>query len=130
MIALHPHSAYDIYNVLPKIDLCPLREQEPRGQESTGVPKPLSAGLRRPSRHCGGGFAEPVAGNVEKGEAPTLLREYLKVRLDENLDSLFARKNLDTNGRVAKVDLVPSSIGSSNDGVGHRSLFVSDRRKY
>jgi hypothetical protein len=30
---------------------------------------------------CGGGFAEQVARNVEKCEAPTLLRERLEIRL-------------------------------------------------
>jgi hypothetical protein len=59
-----------------------------------------------------------VTRNVQKCEAPTLFRECLEVRLDENLDGLFARINLDTNGRVAKVDLVASSIRSSNYGVG------------
>jgi len=47
-----------------------------------------------------------MAGNVEKGEAPTLLRERIEIRLDENLDGLFAGINLDTNRRVAKVDLM------------------------
>src|SRR5580693_1775935 len=71
--------------------------------------------VRRTSRRCGGGFAEQVAGNVDKGEAPTLLRERLEIRLDENLDGLFAVINLDTNGRVAEIDLVSSSVRSSND---------------
>jgi hypothetical protein len=75
--------------------------------------------IRGTSRHCGGGFAKLVAGNVEKCEAPTLLWEHVEIRLDENLDGLFAGINLDTNRRVAKVDLVPSSVRSSNDGVGH-----------
>jgi hypothetical protein len=60
-----------------------------------------------------------VARNVEKGEAPMLLRERLEIRLDENLDGLFAGINLNANGRVAEIDLVPSSVRSSNDGVGH-----------
>jgi hypothetical protein len=60
-----------------------------------------------------------VAGNVEKRKAPTFLREHLEIRLDENLDGLFAGINLDTNGRVAKVDLVASTVLSSNNGVGH-----------
>jgi hypothetical protein len=55
-----------------------------------------------------------LARNVDKGEAPTLLWKCVEIRLDENLDGLFARINLDTNGRVAKVDLVASSIRSSN----------------
>ena len=50
--------------------------------------------VRGPSRDCGGGFAKQVAGNVEKGEASTLLRERLEIRLDENLDGLFAGINL------------------------------------
>ena len=60
-------------------------------------------GVRGPSRRCGGGFAKQVAGNVDKGEAPILLRECLEIPLDENLDGLFARINLDTNGHVAKI---------------------------
>ena len=49
------------------------------------------------SRRCGGSFAKQVAGNVEKGKAPTLLRERFEIRLDENLDGLFTGINLDTN---------------------------------
>ena len=74
---------------------------------------------RGTSRRCGGGFAEQVAGNVENREAPTLFRERLEIRLDENLDGLFAGINLDTNRRIAKVDLVSPSVLSSNYGVGH-----------
>jgi hypothetical protein len=79
----------------------------------------MQDGVRGTSSRCGGGFAKQVAGNVEKGEAPTFLREHLGIRLDENLDGLFAGINLDTNGRVAKVNLVASSVCSANDGVGH-----------
>ena len=71
------------------------------------------------SSRCGGGFAKQVAGNVEKGEAPTLLRERFEIRLDENLDGLFTGMNLDTNRRVAKFNLVASPVFSSNDGVRH-----------
>jgi hypothetical protein len=46
--------------------------------------------VRGPSRRCGGGFAEQVAGKIEKGEASTFLRARLEIRLDENLDGLFA----------------------------------------
>jgi hypothetical protein len=35
-----------------------------------------------------------VARDVEKGEAQMLLRERLEIRLDENLDGLFAGINL------------------------------------
>ena len=51
-----------------------------------------------------------MAGNVEKGEAPTLLWERLGIRLDENLHGLLAGINLDTNRRVAKLNLVASSV--------------------
>ena len=71
-----------------------------------------SVELRGTSRRCGGGFAKQVAGNVEKGEAPTFLRELFEIRLDENLDGLFAGINLDTNRRVAEIDLVASSVCS------------------
>jgi hypothetical protein len=47
-----------------------------------------------------------VAGDVERGETATLLQETLEVHFDENLDGLLARTNLDTNGRVAEIDLV------------------------
>ena len=43
-----------------------------------------------------------------KREAPTFLRKRLEIRLDENLHGLFAGINLDTNGRVAEMDLVSS----------------------
>ena len=70
----------------------------------------------RGPRRRGNGFAEQVAGNIQKGETPTLLRERLEARFDENLDGLFARINLDTNRRVAKVDLMASPNRASDDG--------------
>ena len=70
------------------------------------------------SSRCGGGSAKQVAGNVEKRETPTFFRHRIEIRLDENLDGLFAGINLDTNRRVAEIDLVPPSVRSSNDGVG------------
>jgi hypothetical protein len=101
---------------------------DPEPSSGTGccsvVPKLLitsstRTGIRGTSSRCGGGFAEQVARNVENGEATTFLRKRLEIRLDENLNGLFAGINLDTNGRVAKFNLVASSIRSSNDGVGH-----------
>jgi hypothetical protein len=79
----------------------------------------MQDGVRSTSRRCGGSFAKQVAANVEKGETATLLGERLKIRLDENLDGLFAGINLDTNRRVAEIDLVSSPVLSANDGVGH-----------
>jgi hypothetical protein len=64
-----------------------------------------------------------VPENVENGETPTFLRERLGIRLDKNLDGLFAGVNLDTNGRVAKFNLVSSPVFSSNYGVGHWVWF-------
>ena len=57
--------------------------------------------------------------NVEKSDAPTLLRERFEVRLNEYLDGLFTGVNLNANRRIAKVNLVASSVLSSNDGVRH-----------
>ena len=51
-----------------------------------------------------------------------LLGQGLGIRLDENLDGLFAGINLDTNRRVAEIDLVASPVFSSNNGVGHCRL--------
>jgi hypothetical protein len=68
-----------------------------------------------------------MAGNIEKGKTATLLRERLEIRLDENLDGLFTGINLDTYGHVAKVDLMASSVRSSNDGVGHNRVVLRDR---
>jgi hypothetical protein len=70
-----------------------------------------------------------MAGNIEKGKTATLLREHLGIRLDENLDDLFAGINRNTNRRFAKVDLVSSSVRSSNDGVGHYRLALRDSGK-
>jgi hypothetical protein len=83
--------------------------------------------IRGTSRCCGGGFAKQVAGNVEKGETATLLRERLEIRLDENLHGLFAGIDLHPNRQVTKVYLVPSSVRSSNDGVGHCGLAFRDQ---
>jgi len=85
-------------------------------------------GFRGTSRRCGGSFAKQVAGNVDKDKASLLLREHLKICFDENFDGPLVRKNLDTNGGVAKVNFVPSSIPSSNDGVGHYRLGLRDQR--
>jgi hypothetical protein len=68
----------------------------------------MQDGVHGTSRRCGGSFAKQVAGNVEKGEAPTLLRERLEISLDENLVGLFAGINLDTKRRVAKAHLMAS----------------------
>jgi hypothetical protein len=90
--------------------------------EVTSSRRGCRTGVRGTSRRCGGSFAKEVAGNVDKSEAPTFLRERVEIRLDENLDGLFAGINLDTNGRVAEIDLVASSVCSANDGVGHYRL--------
>jgi hypothetical protein len=81
------------------------------------------------SRRCGGGFAKQVAGNVENGKAPTLLGERFKIHLDEKFDGLFAGINPDPNRRVAEIDLVSSSVLSSNDGVWHYRLALRDHGK-
>jgi hypothetical protein len=39
----------------------------------------MQDGLCGTSRCCGGGFAEQVAGNVDKSEAPTFLRERIEI---------------------------------------------------
>jgi hypothetical protein len=84
-------------------------------------------GVRGPSRGFGGGLVEQVAGNVEKGESPTLPREPLEIRLAENLDGLFAGVKLDTTGALPKSTSLASSIRSSNDGVGHCRLVLRVR---
>jgi hypothetical protein len=110
------------------------REPETADLNSALVAKSLITprmqdGVRGTSSRCGGGFAKQVAGNVDKSEAPTFLRERIEIRLDENLDGLFAGINLDTNGRVAEIDLVSSSVSSANNGVGIIvSLFRGLRR--
>jgi hypothetical protein len=70
----------------------------------------MQDGVRSTSRRCSGSFAKQVAGNVDKSETATLLRERVEIRLDENLDGLFAGINLNTNRRVAEIDLVASSV--------------------
>jgi hypothetical protein len=51
--------------------------------------------------------------------------------IDENLDGLFAAINLHTYGRGAKANLVPSTVLSSNDGVGQfRSIAWLLLRKF
>ena len=76
-----------------------------------------------------------MAGDVENSEASTFFREGLEVRLDENLDGLFARINLDTNGRVAKVDKVRIQMFDSvwEETAVHHSWFEragSDRHSF
>jgi hypothetical protein len=61
------------------------------------------------ARYCAasGSYCMPaLPRDVEKSEAPTLLRQRLEIRLDEDLDGLFAGVDLDTNSLVAKVDLM------------------------
>jgi hypothetical protein len=73
----------------------------------------------------GGPQIDPL-GNVEKGETPTPLRAGLGIRLDENLNGLFAGVDLDTDWLVAEVDLVASSVFSSNDNVRHQGLALKE----
>jgi hypothetical protein len=68
-----------------------------------------------------------MARNVEKSDAPTLLRERLEVRLNEYLDGLLTGVNLNANRRIAKVNLVASSVLSSNDGVRHYDIGFDAR---
>jgi hypothetical protein len=82
----------------------------------------MQDGLFATPRRCGSSFAEEVARNVQKGEAPMLLRERLEIRLDENLNLFFAGINLDTNRLVAKVNLVDRSPRTK--GVGHYPLAL------
>jgi hypothetical protein len=82
--------------------------------------------MRGTSRRRSGGFAKEVAGNVEKGETPTPLRAGFGIRLDENLNGLFAGVDLDTDWLVAEVDLVASSVFSSNDNVRHQGLALKE----
>jgi hypothetical protein len=53
-----------------------------------------------------------------------------RIRVDENLVGLVGGINLDTNGRVAEINLVASSVHSSNDRAGHFGLFVRDQRQH
>jgi hypothetical protein len=85
--------------------------------------KSLSGGFRGTTRRRCGGFAKEVARNIENDETPTPRRERLEIRLDGNLDGLFAGVDFDTDSRVAKVHLVSSSVLSSDDGVGHCGLI-------
>jgi len=94
------------------------------------APKSLSGGFRGSSRRCGGGLAKQVSGDAENGEASTIHRERLEVRFDEKLDGLFAGVDLDTDSLAAEVDLVASSVLSSNDGVRHWGLALGDRRQH
>ena len=70
-----------------------------------------------------------MAGNIEKGEASTPLGERLKIRLDENLDVLFAGMDLDTDSLVAKVNFMAASVPSSNDSLRH-GFSLRDRRQH
>jgi hypothetical protein len=90
----------------------------------------MQDGVRGTSSSCGGDSAKQVAGNVDKSEAPTFLRELIEIRLDENLHGLFAGINLDTNRRVAEIDLMASSVRSSNDGVGHIISLERGQRRF
>jgi len=65
-----------------------------------------------------------MARNVEKSDEPTLLRERLEIRLNKYLYCLFTGVNLDANRRIAKVNLVASSVLSSNDGVRHYDFGI------
>lgn len=50
-----------------------------------------------------------------------LCRHSLEIRLDEYLHRFFARIDLDTNGRISKIDLVSPPVPAPDDGVGHLS---------
>ena len=70
-----------------------LHEQKQERESGTGVPKLLITSrmqtrIRGTSRCGGGGFAKQVAGNVEKGETATLLRERLETMKISTVSSL------------------------------------------
>jgi hypothetical protein len=77
------------------------------------APKSLTGGFLGTTRRRCGGFAKEVARNIENSETPTPLRERLEIRLDGNLDGLFAGVDLDTDSRIAKVDFMAASVPSS-----------------
>jgi len=77
--------------------------------------KSLSGGFRGTTHRRCGGFAKQVAWNVEDGATPTLVRKRLEIRLNKNLDGLFAGTDLDMDGCITKVYLMASPVPSSND---------------
>jgi len=83
-------------------------------QEQTATAS-SSVGFSGTPRCCARDSAKLVAGDIENGEAATLHWEGLEIRPDKNLDCLFTGINLDTNMIIAKVNLVASSVLSSND---------------
>jgi len=92
-------------------------------------PRGCRTAVRGTSRGCAGSFAEPLAGNVEKSEAPPSLWERLETRLHIDFDRFFAGMDLHANRPVAKVDLVASSVLSSNDDMRHYRLALRAQSK-
>jgi hypothetical protein len=64
--------------------------------------------VRGTSCRCGGGFAKQVAGNVENGESPTLLRERLEIRLDEK--SRWSRRRIKSRHEWAHHQSQPRGV--------------------
>jgi hypothetical protein len=64
-------------------------------------------------------LAEKVAWDVNYCKATSLFRQRLKICLDENLDGLAAGINLDTDRRIAKIDLMSATVVPTNNSVGH-----------
>jgi hypothetical protein len=87
------------------------------GRRSTPA---LSLVLRGATRCFSCRLAKLLSRNIDYSEPPTLLRERLKICLDEYLDGFLARVNFDANRRIAKIDLVSATVFSSNDGVCHK----------
>jgi hypothetical protein len=109
--------------------------RKPRGLESAHGPD-----IARHVENLGPSFvarraAAAVASlNRWRGMLRSAKRRRLSGSMSESasmkISTVSSLADLDTNRRVAKVDLVPSSVCSSYDGVGHYRLAFRGRRRY
>jgi hypothetical protein len=74
------------------------------------------------SRGLSGRFAEKVARDIEDRKAPPLFRMRLEVCLDEYLHRFLAGVHFDPERRIAKINLVATTILSSDNRMRHDLL--------
>jgi hypothetical protein len=68
-----------------------------------------------------------MTGDVDQCEASPLFRMRLEIRLNKDFDGFLAGVYLDAHGRIAKINFMPATVLSSNDGMRHWHLARRQR---
>ncbi len=83
----------------------------------------LAISVRGAARCFPRGLAKLLPRKVDYSETATFLWKSLEICFDEYLNRFLARINLNPNGRIAEINLVASTVLSSDNGVRHFSVL-------